>query len=99
MTEPMLRVLGPTVVEAEGERRPVRGLAGHVACILASRYPQAVPSDVLAEALWPNRPPKESRTGLRVALHRLRQLLGDTDAVVNENDGCLLYTSPSPRDS
>lgn len=98
MTEPMLRVLGPTVVEAEGERRPVRGLAGHVACILASRYPQAVPSDVLAEALWPNRPPKESRTGLRVALHRLRQLLGDTEAVINENDGYRLALAPEEID-
>jgi len=98
MTERMLRVLGPTVVEADGERRPVRGLAGQVACILASRFPQAVPSDVIAEALWPNRPPKESRAGLRVALHRLRQLLGDTDAVVNENDGYRLALTPDEVD-
>lgn len=83
----LLRVLGPTLIEHEGERRPVRGLAGEVACLLTSRYPAAVPTDLIAEALWPDRAPKESRAGLRVALHRLRQLLGGPETVVHENDG------------
>lgn len=69
-------VLGPVgVMTPDGTHRPVSGQQGLVLALLASAHPHPVAVDVLADELWPSKPPKSATTGLRVVVNRLRDRL------------------------
>ncbi len=72
-----IRTLGHVSIELETgplhfETRTVAALLIYLAC-----QRQPVGREALAEFFWPERPPKQARSNLRVALHRLRQQLAD----------------------
>ncbi len=72
-----IRTLGHVSIELETgplhfETRTVAALLIYLAC-----QRQPVGREALAEFFWPERPPKQARSNLRVALYRLRQQLAD----------------------
>lgn len=77
-----IRLLGPFEVRSDGapvtgfETDSARGLLAR----LAAEPGMAHPRPVLAEMLWPDRPPGGARANLRHVLSVLRRVLGDTAA-------------------
>jgi predicted ATPase/DNA-binding SARP family transcriptional activator len=68
-----IRTLGHISIELDGrplhfETRTVVALLVYLAC-----QRNAVSRETLAELFWPERTPKQARSNVRVALHRLRQ--------------------------
>jgi LuxR family maltose regulon positive regulatory protein len=77
--------LGRFAVEVAGQplsfgRKPPRKPLGLLQCLIAHGGVD-VREESLADALWPDADGDESLRRLRIALHRLRQLLGDADVV------------------
>lgn len=77
--------LGRFAVEVAGQplsfgRKTPRKPLGLLQCLIAHGGVE-VREEHLADALWPDADGDESLRRLRIALHRLRQLLGDVDVV------------------
>ncbi|MBB5954890.1 DNA-binding SARP family transcriptional activator/Tfp pilus assembly protein PilF [Saccharothrix tamanrassetensis] len=94
-------VLGPLEVRRDGE--PVRFPSGKVRTLLAVlllRANKVVPVDELVEILWesgaPN--PSRARATLHMVVTRLRQALGEPDAVRAASGGYLLDVHPDRLD-
>ena len=70
-------LLGPIEArEASGTRLEVpRGRPLTLLALLLTRRDDIVSSDVATEALWPDRPPKDPRNALQLAVSRLRRAL------------------------
>ena len=70
-------LLGPIEArEASGTRLEVpRGRPLTLLALLLSRRDDVVSSDEATEALWPDRPPKDPRNALQLAVSRLRRAL------------------------
>ena len=70
-------LLGPIEArEASGTRLEVpRGRPLTLLALLLTRRDDVVSSDVATEALWPDRPPKDPRNALQLAVSRLRRAL------------------------
>jgi DNA-binding SARP family transcriptional activator len=89
-----LRLLGRFVVLRDGREvaaaefggRKVRALLR----ILATRRGSVVPSDVLTELLWGDRPPADPATNLQVLVNRARRALGRPDVIVTGQGGYAL---------
>ncbi len=71
---PLVRVLGSTRVVANGQTQQVRGLAGHILCVLGASPGRAIARQDLIERLWQD-PPQSAKTALQVAIHKLRNAL------------------------
>ena len=70
-------LLGPIEArEASGARLDIpRGRPLTLLALLLTRRDDVVPADAAAEALWPDRPPKDPRNALQLAVSRLRRAL------------------------
>jgi len=66
----------PVTFAGKAPRKPIALLKALIA--LGGRN---VPMHRLADALWPDQPADRAREALSVALHRLRRILGDPDAL------------------
>ena len=75
-------LLGPIEVrEASGTRLEVpRGRPLTLLALLLTHRDDVVSSDVATEALWPDRPPKDPRNALQLAVSRLRRALAGSAA-------------------
>src|SRR4051794_18936040 len=62
--------------------------------VLAARQGQFVPNDVLAEALWPDRPPANPAANLQVLVTRARRAIGRVDLIRTGPGGYALADSP-----
>ena len=72
-----IRTLGGLQLVRDGEVIPVSGRRPAEALLVyLARQPRALPRELLADFLWPERPTDLSLGNLRVTLHRLRQSLG-----------------------
>jgi DNA-binding SARP family transcriptional activator len=76
-----IRLLGRfTVLRGSGEV-PLRAFGGRLPQqllrLLALQRGALIPKDVIAEALWPRRPPADTRGNIEVLVSRIRRALGD----------------------
>jgi DNA-binding SARP family transcriptional activator len=77
MGEVDVHVLGPVEVVADGQVLPLaRGTVTDLLAALAVSPNQVVPTQTLAEAVWPERLPEHPRAALQTAVARLRRLIG-----------------------
>jgi DNA-binding SARP family transcriptional activator len=87
-----ITTLGRFSVEVNGEPVAFPGRAPHETLALLKALVALGSQDVrdylLIDALWPDADGDQARDAFRVTLHRLRKLLGQSDAVVVA-DGCL----------
>jgi DNA-binding SARP family transcriptional activator len=76
-----IRLLGRFAVLRGPEEIPSRAFGGRRAQqllrLLALRRGALVPKDVIAEALWPKRPPADAGGNIEVLVSRIRRALGD----------------------
>ncbi|GAA1611119.1 tetratricopeptide repeat protein [Kribbella karoonensis] len=88
-------ILGP--VQARGtDDVPLPGRLQRVLlAVLLTRANQAVPADVLTEALWGER----GVSKLYIQVHRLRRALGDPGRLVSEAGGYRLHVEPGELDA
>jgi DNA-binding SARP family transcriptional activator len=79
-------LLGPIEArEASGTRLEVpRGRPLMLFALLLTRRDDVVSSDVATEALWPDRPPKDPRNALQLAVSRLRRALAGSTGTLGE---------------
>ncbi|MFP4560303.1 MAG: BTAD domain-containing putative transcriptional regulator [Thiohalorhabdus sp.] len=79
-----LRTLGGLYLELEdtGETIGPRQKGAFLLSELVLAGPTGAPQATLAERVWPDSPPEKGLNNLHVALHRLREQLGDPEAVV-----------------
>ena len=74
-----LRLLGRFAALRDGVEIPPAAFAGRkvrtVVKVLASRQGRFVSNDVLAEAVWPGRPPADPVANLQVLVNRARRAL------------------------
>ena len=79
-------LLGPIEArEASGTRLEVpRGRPLTLLALLLTRRDDIVSSDVATEALWPDRPPKDPRNALQLAVSRLRRALAGSAGTLVE---------------
>jgi DNA-binding transcriptional activator of the SARP family len=80
-------LLGPIEArEASGARLEVpRGRPLTLLALLLTRRDDVVSSDVATEALWPDRPPKDPRNALQLAVSRLRRALAGSAGPLAES--------------
>ena len=80
-------LLGPIEArEASGTLLEVpRGRPLTLLALLLTRRDDVVSSDVAAEALWPDRPPKDPRNALQLAVSRLRRALAGSAGPLAES--------------
>jgi DNA-binding SARP family transcriptional activator len=80
-------LLGPIEArEASGTRLEVpRGRPLTLLALLLTRRDDVVSSDVATEALWPDRPPKDPRNALQLAVSRLRRALAGSAGPLAES--------------
>jgi DNA-binding SARP family transcriptional activator len=87
-----IQVLGPFVVTRDGMPVPAHELASRkgrtLLKLLLARRGGVVPAEVLAEALWGDRPPADPDANLATLVSRLRAVLGP-DAIAGGRDGRL----------
>ncbi|GAA3035378.1 DNA-binding transcriptional activator of the SARP family [Actinokineospora globicatena] len=92
-------VLGPLTARRDGT---LVGLSAAkqriVLATLALRVGEVVPVDHLVAALWDERAPSGARQTCQAYAMRLRQALGDQDAVVTRHGGYLLDVDPERVD-
>ena len=84
-------LLGPIEArEASGTRLEVpRGRPLMLLALLLTRRDDIVSSDVATEALWPDKPPKDPRNALQLAVSRLRRALaGSAGPLAEPGVGC-----------
>ncbi|MDT0444265.1 AfsR/SARP family transcriptional regulator [Streptomyces johnsoniae] len=94
-------VLGPAEIRrADGRGEPVTGRLQRVLLgVLLARANQAVPVDVLTEALWGERPDARAGQRLHLHVHRLRGTLGEPDRLSFGPDGYRLRVLPGEVDA
>lgn len=84
-----IQALGQFVIHVNGEVLTFRGKVPRkplaVLKLLVTGAPTGVRDTVLLDLLWPDEDGDSARDAFRVALHRLRRLLGDADAVQIED--------------
>lgn len=89
-----IRVLGGFSVHRDGEPVPPSAFGGRLARqlvgVLLTRRGAMVPTDVLVDALWPERPPSDPAANLKVLVSRARQALGDPSLIVTGTGGYAL---------
>lgn len=87
-------VLGRFTVLRDAEELPPRAFGGRRAQrllrLLALRRGTLVSKDVIAEALWPSRPPADTRGNIEVLVSRIRRALGDRTLIQTGPGGYLL---------
>ncbi len=80
-----IRLLGRFAVQRGPEEIPLRAFGGRRAQqllrLLALRRGALVPKDIIAEALWPLRPPGDAAGNIEVLVSRIRRALGDRTLV------------------
>ena len=91
-------VLGPVSLATNGTRVALRGQQGALLCALAAAHPSPISTETLIESIWPTSAPKAARSGLRVIMHRLRERVGDADAIVHEGHGYRLALADTQLD-
>ena len=93
-----LRLLGRFVVVRDGREIPAAEFGGRkvraLLRILATRRGSVVPSDVLTELLWGDRPPADPATNLQVLVNRARRALGRGELIVTGQGGYGLTDGP-----
>lgn len=79
--EVRIRLLGRFAVLRGSDEVPLRGFGGRLPQqllrLLALQRGALIPKDVIAEALWPRRPPADTRGNIEVLVSRIRRALGD----------------------
>ena len=86
-----IRLLGRFAVLRGSEEIPSRAFGGRRAQqllrLLALRRGALVPKDVIAEALWPKRPPADAGGNIEVLVSRVRRALGDPTLIQTGSGG------------
>ncbi|MDI1465210.1 BTAD domain-containing putative transcriptional regulator [Catellatospora sp. KI3] len=105
MTAPALRlsVLGPLRIQVLGRDLPLGPFKQQLvlATLLCSPN-RHVPTDVLAEAVWGDRPPRTARKNLHVYVSSIRRQLsqaGAPDRIAHRNQGYVIDVAPAELDS
>jgi DNA-binding SARP family transcriptional activator/tetratricopeptide (TPR) repeat protein len=92
-----IQVLGPFVVTRDGMPVPAHELASRkgrtLLKLLLARRGGVVPAEVLAEALWGDRPPADPDANLATLVSRLRAVLGP-GAIAGGRDGWRFVAGP-----
>jgi DNA-binding SARP family transcriptional activator len=92
-----VQVLGALTVAADGAELPARQLASRkgrtLLKVLLARRGAPVPGEVLAEALWGDRPPADPDANLATLVSRLRAVLGP-DAITGDRNGWRFVAGP-----
>jgi DNA-binding SARP family transcriptional activator len=92
-----VRVLGPLAVAVDGREIPPHELASRkgrtLLKLLLARRGEVVPADVLAEVLWPGRPPADPEANLATLVSRLRSVLGP-EVLAGGRGGWRFVTGP-----
>ncbi|MGH3282635.1 MAG: AfsR/SARP family transcriptional regulator, partial [Trebonia sp.] len=85
-----IRLLGRFAVERAGQEIPQGLFGGRLARrllrLLALRRGTLVPKDLIADALWPDKPPVDPAGNIEVLVSRVRRALGDR-AIVRTGPG------------
>ncbi|MGH3268117.1 MAG: AfsR/SARP family transcriptional regulator, partial [Trebonia sp.] len=80
-----IRLLGRFSVLRNSAEIPLRAFGGRLPQqllrLLALRRGALIPKDVIAEALWPRRPPADARGNVEVLVSRIRRALGDPELI------------------
>ena len=88
-----IRLLGRFSVRRDGQEIPAPDLGGRLGRtlirILVTRRGTAVPVDVLADALWPDRQPADPAANVAVLLSRVRRALEDPKLIAAGSGGYL----------
>ncbi|WP_281389549.1 AfsR/SARP family transcriptional regulator [Nonomuraea soli] len=93
-------ILGGLEVVREGTLIPIRSVKQSILlAILLCRVGELTPTDVLVDALWGPDHQEGSATRLRLHIHRLRRLLGDTAQITYRAPGYVLHVPPQTIDS
>jgi DNA-binding SARP family transcriptional activator len=94
------RVLGPLSVRPDdGPEVPLRsGNQRIVLSVLLCARNRPVSADRLIAAVWPAGPPRTAANSLQVAIHYLRQLLGDPAQLTIGPGGYTLHVRPDETD-
>jgi DNA-binding SARP family transcriptional activator len=93
-------VLGPMEVRRDGRCEVVSGQLRRVLLgVLLARANQAVPVDVLTDALWGERPEERAGQRLHLHVHRLRGVLGDPERIAFGPEGYRLRVEPGELDA
>jgi DNA-binding SARP family transcriptional activator/tetratricopeptide (TPR) repeat protein len=96
-----IRLLGRFVVLAGGEEIPPSRFVGRLSKrllrILAVHAGEHRSKDVLAEALWPERPPADPAANLEVLVARVRKGLGAPQLILTGPGGYALVDDPACR--
>ena len=94
-------LLGPIEArEASGTRLEIpRGRPLTLLALLLTRRDDIVPADVAAEVLWPDRPPKDPRNALQLAVSRLRRAAARSRTVSGGAGPAMGGSSPCRRTS
>jgi DNA-binding SARP family transcriptional activator len=86
-----IRLLGRFAVLRGSEEIPSRAFGGRRAQqllrLLAVRQGALAPKDVIAEALWPKRPPADAGGNIEVLVSRVRRALGDRTLIQTGSGG------------
>jgi DNA-binding SARP family transcriptional activator len=92
-----VQVLGPLAVAVDGREVPPHELASRkgrtLLRLLLARRGEVVPAEVLAEVLWPGRPPADPDANLATLVSRLRSVLGP-DVLAGGRHGWRFVTGP-----
>jgi DNA-binding SARP family transcriptional activator len=75
-----LGLLGPMEIRVDGAlRTPSAPMARRVLAVLLTRADRTVPTELLIDELWGDRPPKSARKAVQTYIHQLRKALGGHD--------------------
>lgn len=93
-----IRLLGRFAVLRGDEEIPLRAFGGRLPRqllrLLALRRGALTLKDVIAEALWPRRPPADTRGNIEVLVSRVRRALGDPALIHTGPGGYSLTAGP-----
>lgn len=96
------RVLGPLEVVHKGRPVAVAGREGALLALLLLSPNQTVPSERLAEELWPGGSPNAAAQSVRATVSRLRKALraaGGDDVVATRPAGYVVHVDPDALDA
>lgn len=96
-----IQVLGRFAVCLEGQEIPPGAFGGRLVRtlirLLVTRRGSAVPRDVIVEALWPGRPPKDPAANVDVLVSRARRALQDPELIVAASGGLCFVSAEACR--